>query len=1051
MTDKDERERPERPAAENLSDDRKTKHPQQKRAEEEERTTLTRLNRQTPAAEGLAAKTAAVTKAREPADRLPEAAGTQEKPEEKGAFPIVGIGASAGGLQALESFFAALPAQSGLAFVVIMHTDPEHTSLLPEILKRKSNSVILVIEDGLPIEPNTIYLPPSDRDPFIEDGAFHLKKRPGKRQLHMPVDGFLKNLAEEAGERAGCVILSGTGTDGTQGLRLIKEKSGVTVAQNCESALHAGMPESAIETGLVDYVLSPAEIPDRLIEFFKHPAFLETGPDQKQKTKSDYLRRILVFLANRTRHDFSQYKESTLVRRIERRMTVTRSRNVEEYLDFLHRNPAESRALFQDLLIGVTSFFRDPEAFSFLKEKVLPELLAGGRKSAPFRAWVAGCATGEEAFSVAIILKELLEENDVARQLLIFGTDIDAQAIEKARHALYPQNIAADVGPARLKRFFANEHNHYRVTREIRDSVVFAEQNILRDPPFSTLDLLVCRNLLIYLKTEAQNKLFPLFHYTLDKGGILFLGTSESVSRHPELFKIVNKTFSIYRKKNGGVRPPVEFRSWAREFRAADEASRSPGHRRGAAVPPSIAQAVEIELVKAYTPACVIVNQNGEIVHIHGRTGNYLEPAPGRPNMQIADMAREGLRFALMKALRQAAEHNREVRERGLRVKTDGEDRLVDLTVRHMEGSPLKGCLMVVFEEPPLPMSKKVRRTPRSLHESTRPYNVELEQELVRVQQDYRSAMEELETSNEELRSVNEEMHSSNEELQSTNEELESSREELQSLNEELNTVNSELHGKIVELKETHAAITSVLNSTRIAIVFLDNDLRVKRFTEETARLVNLIDSDIGRPIGHISFNLEYEDLPHKIHQVLQDLKAIEEEVHTRDGHWYRMRIMVHRTAEHAVEGVVLTFVNIDEQQAAQEHVERLSAQAVAAARRYADSIIDTVCESLLVLNGKMTILTANRSFCETFGYASGEVVGQNLFELGQRAWDIDVLREVLEQIARDGQPFENFLIEHRFPASGDKKLLFNGRLLHEENDSESKTLLAIVDVTATR
>ena len=1022
-------------------DGRGAAHPEQMRAEKEERRTAS-------AAEGADKMAPAAGESLESAARPPEAAGTQKKPAPKEAFPIVGIGASAGGLQALEFFFSALPAQNGLAFVVIMHTDPEHTSLLPEILKRKSTSKILVIEDGLTIAPNTIYLPPSDRDPFIEDGVFHLKKRPGKRQLHMPVDGFLKNLAQEAGERAGCVILSGTGTDGTQGLRLIKEKSGVTVAQSRESALHGGMPESAIETGLVDYVLSPAEMPDRLIEFFKHPASLEPNPEQKQKTKADYLRRILVFLANRTRHDFSQYKESTLVRRIERRMTVTRSRNVEEYLDFLNRNPAESRSLFQDLLIGVTSFFRDPEAFSYLKERVLPEVVAGGRRSDPFRVWAPGCATGEEAFSVAIILKELLEEKNVARQLLIFGTDIDVQAIEKARQGVYPQNIAADVGPARLRRFFSNEHDHYRVTREIRDVVVFAEQNILRDPPFSTLDLLVCRNLLIYLKTEAQNRLFPLFHYTLDEGGILFLGTSESVSRHPELFNTINKTFSIYRKKNGGVRPPVEFRSWAREFRAADDNSGLAGHRRGAADKPGVAQAVEKELMKAYTPACVVVNQGGEILHIHGRTGNYLEPAPGRPNMQIADMAREGLRFALMTALRQAAEQNRDVRERGLRVKTDGEDRIVDLTVRRMENPPLKGCMMVVFEEPPATMSKNDHRNPPPRRNANRPRNLEMEQELVRVRQDYRSAMEELETSNEELRSVNEEMHSSNEELQSTNEELESSREELQSLNEELNTVNSELHGKIGELKEAHAAITSVLNSTRIAIVFLDNELRVKRFTEETARLVNLIDSDIGRPIGHISFNLEYENFPRKIQQVLQDLTTIEDDVRTRDGYWYRMRIMAHRTAEHAIEGVVLTFVNIDEQHAAQEHVKRLSAQAVAAARRYADSIIDTVRESLLVLDGKMTILTANRSFCETFGYASGEAVGKKLFELGERAWDVDPLHHVLEEIARNGKSFENYRLEHRFAGIGHKKLLLNGRLLREASDSEGKILLAIEDVS---
>lgn len=592
---------------------------EQRQAEREERRTAQDADTPGPVTtEGVSRDPSAGPAAKPDAARRPAAetaAGDGEKPH-----PIVGIGASAGGLEALEAFFAQVPADCGMAFVVITHTDPAQASMMPELLQRKARIVVRQIEDGMPLASGTIFIPPTDRDPFLEQGLFRLRKRPGRALGHMPVDLFFKSLAEDRGERAACVVLSGTGSDGTQGLRLVKEKSGLAVVQRRDSARHAGMPDSALSTGLVDFVLAPAEMPERLMEYFRHPAAIQAPSDAADAAGIDPLRRILGFLVNRTRHDFSLYKSSTLVRRIERRMTVTRSRAPEDYLQYLHRNQEEARALFQDLLIGVTSFFRDPAAFEDLKRRVVPELIARTAEGDMLRAWIAGCATGEEAYSVAVIFKECLDERNAVRQLQLFGTDIDPRAIEKARQGVYLQNIAADVSAERLKRFFIRDGNFYRVKSEIRESVVFAEQNILRDPPFFGLDLLVCRNLLIYLKPEAQEKLLPLFHYTLKRDGCLFLGSSESIGRFQELFKPLSKPHSIYRKKDSPLRPQVQFPTGARDLRSHPEGA---GHE-----PPrplehhNVAQAVERILLKQHTPAAVIVNPNGEIVHIHGRTGN---------------------------------------------------------------------------------------------------------------------------------------------------------------------------------------------------------------------------------------------------------------------------------------------------------------------------------------------------------------------------------------------------------------------------------------------
>jgi two-component system CheB/CheR fusion protein len=974
--------------------------------------------------------------------------GIDESVDGKMKFPIVGIGASAGGLEALEDFFENLPEQSGMAFVVITHTDPKHTSLLPSILERKTRAAkIRQIEEHMPIEPDTVYLPPSDRDPFIEGETFRLRDRPGREKMHMPVDLFLRSLSAVRGERAGCVILSGTGSDGTYGLRAIKENAGVALVQEPETAKHTGMPSNAIDSGLADFVIPVNEMPGQLIAYFKHPVKLKPVERKGAGKESDQIKKILAHLAQRTHHDFGLYKNGTLERRVARRVAVTHSQDPAEYLQTLYRNEEEVRSLFQDLLIGVTSFFRDPDAFTALKEEALPKIFSHKRRGDTVRVWIPGCATGEEVFSVMILLREYNDENNSSTDIQVFGTDIDRKAIEKARTGAYLTNIAADVSPERLKRFFDKQGERYRVKSEIREPVVFAEQNLLRDPPFSNLDLLVCRNLLIYLKPEAQKKLIPLFHYSLRPHGILFLGNSESIGRFPELFEPLGKKHSIFLKRETALRPPVQFPAQRYEPTSAEARQAESEEPAGAQ---TIEEAVDALLLAEFTPACIIVDPKGEIVYTRGRTGKYLELAPGKPLLNVAEMAREGLRFVLLAALREARARNEPVVRRGVRVKTNGENQWVDLRVKHINRPPMGETFMVAFHDREAPESSPAAAGGDDGEQRDVERIDQLEQALSRARQEYSGAMEQLESSNEELRSTNEEMQSANEELQSSNEELESSREELQSLNEELNTVNSELQNKMQEIHESYRAVTRVLDSTQIAMVFLDQQLRIVRFTQAVTQLIKLIDTDMGRPLEHIADNLDIDNLSEMAARVLKTLRPVESEVKTDDGHWYRMNIMAHRRKNH-FEGVVLTFVNIDKQVKARQELEDMRSREVKAAKQFAESIVDTVKEALLVLDGQMRVITANRRFLSLFAATEAETQGKSLFAIDNGAWDIPELRRLLGETLSRRNAFENFRVEHRFPKAGLKKMVLNGRLLREEDSRLKKILLAIEDETDRR
>lgn len=847
---------------------------------------------------------------------------------------MVGIGASAGGLEALEELFAAMPADTGMAFVVVTHLHPTHKSLLPELLGRCTSLPVVEAADGVKVEPNRVYVAPPGSMLAILGARLQRMDLPVAPAPRLPIDYFLRSLADDQGERAICVILSGTGTDGTLGLRAVKGGSGMAMVQEPSSARFSGMPASAIATGLADFVLAPRAMPQRLVAYSREPYLAgaegpagalgpapASMPGAAAREDSDLvpepLQKIFVLLRARTGHDFSGYKPSTIRRRIERRMAVHQIVEPQSYVRLLQSKPEELEILFKELLITVTSFFRDAGAFESLAKSGLAPRLAALPEHASFRVWAPGCATGEEVYSLAILLREGLDAAGRQLDVKIFGTDLDSQAIEVARIGRYPEGIAADVSAARLERFFVGEEGGYRVRREIREMTVFAVQNVIRDPPFTRLDLLVCRNLLIYLNADLQRRILPMFHYALKPGGLLFLGPSETLGGSAGLFDAVDKRWKIYRRRETATSLPV-FPATAVAAIAPEsdrEAQTAAARGRGG----TLASAVERLLLGRFAPASVIVGEHGEVVYSHGRTGAFLELAVGKPSLNILDMAREGLRLDLASALREAAEKPGEVVRSGLQVTTNGGPELVELSVRKLrEPGPLSGLLLVTFR--PLATAAG-KASPKRRTSAT----VRLERELQATRESLQSTIRELETSNEELKSANEELQSINEEMQSANEELETSKEEMQSLNEELTTVNAELESKLEELSRSNDDMQNLLNSIEIATIFLDKSLHIARYTEQTKALIHLIPSDIGRPIGDLTFNLIHDRLVADCQEVLRNLVFKQLEVESRDGQWYLMRILPYRTADNVIDGLVMTFVNISQIKEAQASLRRLA------------------------------------------------------------------------------------------------------------------------------
>jgi two-component system CheB/CheR fusion protein len=964
-------------------------------------------------------------------------------------FPIVGIGASAGGLEAFEQFFTRMPGDSGMAFVLVQHLDPSRTSMMPELLQRLTTMKVVQAKHRTKVQPNCVYLIPPNKGMIIVNRTLRLTPPVTSHGVRLPIDVFFRSLAEDQRERAIGIILSGNGTDGTLGVKAIKEELGMVMAQDVNSAKYDGMPSSAVDTGLVDYVLPPDKMPAQLVTYVQRSLPWAAPRAAVMVGKSpDALYNIFKVLRSQTGHDFTLYKKNTICRRIERRMNVHQIDGASTYLRFLQQNPQEVGMLFKELLIGVTNFFRDPEAFKALGRKWLPRLLADKPKEYTVRVWVPGCSTGEEVYSIAIVLRECLNQSRRNYQAQIFGTDIDERAVELARPGEYPGNIVADVSPQRLKRFFIKDGDLYRIRKDIREMVVFAPQNIIKNPPFTKLDLLCCRNLLIYLDPELQKKLFPLFHYTLKPGGLLFLGSSESIGGFQDYFTALDKKWKIYqRKETAAAAAPtmIDFPAPGQtSFANEKESAKEPRRGRPGVLPDLVTRLVLDE----YSPACVVVNEKGDILYIHGRTGKFLEPAAGQAHMNIVDMAREGLKFELAAAIRRAHGQEKDVRYPRLQVQSNGARQLLDLTVKRLrEPESLRGLLLIVFEEIESPRTVEAGKAKGRLPTQQRQRVAELEQELKYTREHLQTTVEELETSNEELKSTNEELQSTNEELQSTNEELETSKEEMHALNEELITVNTELQSKLEQLTQARDDMKNLLDGTRIATIFLDNSLCVKRFTTEASRLINLIPSDVGRPIGHIVSNLKLETLVEDVEQVLNTLVFKEVKVQSKDGHWYAMRIMPYRTVENVIEGVVITFVDIHDSQQqilAVEQAHKMGGVAVAL-YQFAAGVAQTAREPLLVLDAELRIVAASRSFYATFQIAAPDTEGFLIYELNAGAWNIPRLRELLEDIVPRNAHFEDFEVEHEFPGLGRKKLLLSARRISYE---VSMVLLALEDVT---
>ncbi|MCL5743014.1 MAG: hypothetical protein M1541_03660, partial [Acidobacteria bacterium] len=761
----------------------------------------------------------------EPAASTKPAEARQER-----GFPIVGIGASAGGLEALEELFAHMPSDSGAAFVVITHQHPGHTSLLPELLGKKTSLPVIEATDEMKVRPNHVYVCPPGGQLDILNGKLQFMNADMTERPHLPIDHFFRSLAQDQKEKAIGIILSGTGTDGTLGLKAIKGESGMAMVQQVESAKYSGMPSSAAATGLADYVLPTSAMSARLVAYARG-AYLAAPAAETPEVQAEPMQKVFVLLRSRTGHDFSNYKATTIHRRIERRMNVHEIKEPDRYVRYLQENPHEIDILFKELLINVTSFYRDPEAFDALARSALPDLLKSRPDNYLVRAWVPGCATGEEVYSLAILLREYLEEVKRPMEVQVFGTDLDHEAIEAARNGQYPDGIALDVSPRRLERYFTREDSGYRVRKDIREMAIFAVQNVIKDPPFTKLDLIACRNLLIYLNAELQKKLMPIFHYALKPGGLLLLGTSETIGGLTDLFEPVDRKWKIFRRKESPLtlRTVVEF---------PVEPAKPPAGGRLVAVPRparegNIAGLVERLLLTRFSPASVVVNERGDVVFIHGRTGAYLEPPTGRPRLNIHEMAREGLQLELASALRQAARQTGEVTRPAVRVRTNGDFVHITLDVsRIAEPEALRGLFLVTFRPCPAPEAGVEPRT-RAARERETSRVTKLERELQYTKESLQTTVEELETSNEELKSTNEELQSTNEELQSTNEELETSKEEMQSLNEELTMVNAELHARVEELSRANDDMQNLLNSIEIATIFLDRDLNIKRYTEQ--------------------------------------------------------------------------------------------------------------------------------------------------------------------------------------------------------------------------
>ncbi|HHF7374131.1 CheR family methyltransferase [Legionella bozemanae] len=913
------------------------------------------------------------------------------KPKSNSPF-IVAIGASAGGLEALKNLFSRSKTNENLAFTIVTHLSPDKESVLPELLQQYTPLKVLPMSNYQKVEANHVYVLPPGNTVLIRKGILHLAPITPDTKMH-PIDAFFCSLAEDQGLKSICIILSGAGNDGTIGLRAIAKQKGLVIAQMAKSAAYDVMPKSAINTGLVDYIFLPQQIYPFLISYI---AYFENNKTLLPASISDEIQQILILLKTNTGHDFSLYKPNTIFRRIQKRLSILQIENLSDYMQYLQQHLTEIQILFKELLINVTHFFRDPEAFDALKEILLEKILSNKSQSENLRIWIPGCSTGEEVYSIAIILQECMEQLKCHFKVQIFGTDIDEEAIEIARAGIFSLEIKKDVSEERLKRFFIRDENSYKINLDIRKMIIFAVQNVIKDPPFTNLDLLSCRNLLIYLSSQLQKRLFSLFHYSLKPDGLLLLGTSEAISSSVDLFTILNRQWKIFQRKGGAT----AYNSTMHLPYAAQHSESMNLHimeKNNQGSKPSLSHLVEHILLDNYTPASFVLDENGNIIYIYGRTSKFIEFASGEVHLNFINMIRTELKSKVLSAMRKASASQKEETLIGLPLKEGAEFRYVNIRIRPIfeAKSFNRMLLLLVFEELPAIVPHNELSKQEKKGELGKKI-IQLEQEFKYTKESLQSTIEELETSNEELKSSNEELQSTNEELQSTNEEIETSKEELQSLNEELTTVNSELESRIEQLSSANDDIKNLLDNTEIATIFLDKDLCIKRFTPRATDIINLIPTDVGRPINHIVSNLQYDKLTDDARKVLKTLESKTIEVVDKSGRWYVIRIIPYRTVNNIIDGIVITFLNIHNQKKAENELIKIEDE-LKASKAIEVQLINILPYPVLLLDKHFKVFLANNRFNERFLEHNESIIGQNIFKLKLK-FDRNKLNHFLEK-----------------------------------------------------
>ena len=945
-------------------------------------------------------------------------------------FHIVAMGGSAGSFSAFEKFFLHMPVDTGMAFVVIMHLDPNHKGKVGELIQNFTPMAVKEAEDGMEIQPDTVYVIPPDKDMGMHTRKLLLMKPARPHGYRLPIDYFLQSLAEDQWNRAVGIIFSGMGSDGETGLRLVKEKLGLIMVQDPDTAEYSSMPKAAIDTNMVDFVLSPEEMPSKLIQFLNHPVLSEDLSEEalRETKNTNAIQKILMLLRSHTGHDFTLYKKSTITRRIDRRVAFHQLPDYGHYVHYLRENPHEIDILFHELLIGVTKFFRDPAAFEALQQKFLPTLQEKLPKD-PIRVWVAGCSTGEEAYSIAIIIMEHLDKLKFPKipKVQIFATDLDMDAIEFARAGIYHGNIVADVSEARIERFFIKKNDCYQVKKELREMIVFAQHNIIKDAPFTRLDLLSCRNVMIYLTTELQRKIIPIFHYSLNPKGILFQGPAETVGGFTDVFTPLESKWKLFERKDGiatvGKMIDFPFHVSRQSLSKVEVMETTPAKK-------TLAETFNKILLENYAPPSILVNEKGDIVYINGKTGKFLELNSGEAIMNVYRMAREELKYVLSNAIHQARSTKSEVNIEDIKLKEEKNFRLVNLKISLLENTPLHGLILIVFEDKG--MYKKPDRKKRA-NVAENAAAEELEKELIYTKQQLHSTIEQMETSLEELKSTNEELQSTNEELQSTNEEALTTKEEMQSLNEELMTINIQYQSKAEELTQLNNDMKNMLDNTDIGTIFLDNKLEILRYTPQIKKLFNVISTDLGRSITHIASNFNDSDLETEIKHVIDSLSIKELEVRTKQGEWFNLRIMPYRTTDNFINGAVLTINKISDLKRLQNLVETFEG--------YSRTTLDAVGQSAILLDKDAKIVACNSAFQDFFQIKENQIAGRPFSELVYKYWQTSQLEKFLEKFH-----LTNSVAKFDFKSAntGTKHLKVSSTVIYKMSNQTSVILIVI-------